>query len=132
MVALHVALDPVRQTYTLGMLARIFGAMRSWGLWTQPLLRLRPTCSCATVQHGASRQSSWAAWISKHLEVSAGVETLILIGLSRPQWNDAGPSSNEDHAVNAATDGYGTFGSEQLTGMTSVAVLPGLGIRYEF
>ncbi len=69
---------------------------------------------------------------SKHLEVSAGIEVLVLLGLSRPKWNEAGPKSNQDHAVNAAADGYGTFGAESLTGTVSGAILPGVGIRYEF
>ncbi|HRI67309.1 MAG TPA: kelch repeat-containing protein [Polyangium sp.] len=69
---------------------------------------------------------------SKHLEVSVGVEALVMLGLVRPKWNDAGPKSNEDHAVNAAADGYGTFGAESLIGTVSGAILPGLGIRYEF
>lgn len=69
---------------------------------------------------------------SKHLEVSAGIEALVLFGLVRPKWNDAGPVSNKDHAVNAAADGYGTFDAESLIGTVSGAILPGVGIRYEF
>jgi hypothetical protein len=69
--------------------------------------------------------------LSKHIELSAGVEALMLIGLHRPKWNDDGPNSNAFHAVNAANE-YATFDSEKLTGVVSVVVLPGVGIRYEF
>ena len=63
--------------------------------------------------------------LGDHVELSAGVEALVLVPLSRPSW----PA---DHPVNAGIDGIGTFPFERLLGFAVFAVTPGLGLRYDF
>lgn len=70
--------------------------------------------------------------LGEHVELSIGVEAMVLVGLDRPRWNADSPAPNQDHPINASKDGYGTFASETLAGMVSVAILPGAAVRYEF
>jgi hypothetical protein len=63
--------------------------------------------------------------LSSHVELSVGVEGLILVGLSRPTWDAS-------RSIFAAADGAGTFAAERLTGSIVVLVSPGVGIRYDF
>ncbi|MFO0759551.1 MAG: PEGA domain-containing protein [Byssovorax sp.] len=63
--------------------------------------------------------------IGQHLELSAGVEAMLLFTLTAPRWNAA-------HAINAATDGYATFPDDRLTSTVLFGLLPGLGARYDF
>lgn len=60
--------------------------------------------------------------IGKRLELSAGVEALVLLALKQPVWTKA---------VGAGTDGQGTF-SEALAGKVAVVLVPGIGARVEF
>lgn len=64
--------------------------------------------------------------VGDHLELSVGAEAMVLIAFSQPAWD---PDKGK---VLAATDGEGRFGAETLTGKVMVAVVPGLGARYEF
>lgn len=63
--------------------------------------------------------------LGKHVELSAGVGAIVLVGLSARTWNAAQP-------VNAAGDGYATFSAETLTNPVLVAVTPGASFRYDF
>jgi hypothetical protein len=63
--------------------------------------------------------------LGERLELSAGVEAMVLLAISQPTWSDARP-------VVAATDGLATFGAQELAGRTILVVAPGLGARYEF
>lgn len=63
--------------------------------------------------------------LGAHLELSLGLEAMLLFTLSAPRWNAA-------HAINAATDGYATFPDDRLTSTVLVGLLPGLGARYDF
>ncbi len=60
-----------------------------------------------------------------HVELSAGVGALVLVGSSAASWNGKTP-------VNAGADGYATFASETLTSSVLVAVTPSLEARYDF
>ena len=59
-----------------------------------------------------------------HLVLSAGVQGMVLIALSRPQWD---PTKE----IDAAIDGIGAFGNEGLTGPALLVLTPGIGARYE-
>jgi hypothetical protein len=63
--------------------------------------------------------------IGRHLELSAGVEGLLLFGLSSPTWD-------KELGIYGARDGYGTFRAVSLAGSFIGVVMPGLGARYEF
>src|SRR5262249_14385061 len=55
-----------------------------------------------------------------HLELSVGVDALVLLALSRPQW--------DDHIeVAAGSDGIGTYRADTLVGTPVVALTPSLG-----
>ncbi|WP_437946936.1 PEGA domain-containing protein [Sorangium sp. So ce296] len=62
--------------------------------------------------------------LGDHVELSAGVDVLVLIG-SAARW-DAG------QRIFAHTDGEGSFAAETLTDPVLFAVMPGAGIRYDF
>jgi hypothetical protein len=63
--------------------------------------------------------------LSQHVEVTAGVETLVLFELSDAAWD-------ADRPVNAASDGTAYFGSESFTASVVAAFAPGVAARYEF
>jgi hypothetical protein len=64
--------------------------------------------------------------LGSHVELSAGVSVPMFIG-SAPTWDD------REHGINAAADGWGTFGNEEtLTSWFVYAIAPGLGVRYDF
>jgi hypothetical protein len=58
------------------------------------------------------------------LVLSAGVQAMVLIALTRAQWD----SSKE---IDAAIDGIGAFENEGLTGPALVVITPGIGLRYD-
>jgi hypothetical protein len=60
-----------------------------------------------------------------HIEVSVGVEGLLLFGLSSPSWD-------ETLGIFGARDGYATFPKDTLAGSFIGVILPGLGARYDF
>jgi hypothetical protein len=68
--------------------------------------------------------------LGEHLEISAGVDVLLLPALSQPSWTDpaqgvlAGPAGTQG-------DGVGKFGGQTLTGSLLFVAAPGLGARYE-
>ena len=64
--------------------------------------------------------------IGDHVELSAGVQAMVLIALSQPKW------VGDQKQVLAGGDGSGTFPDETLTGKTIVVIAPGLGARYAF
>lgn len=64
--------------------------------------------------------------VTDDLELTAGVEGLLLIALNEPMWDPR-------LQVDASTDGFGVFtDSAALTGPIVVAIAPGLGARYDF
>ncbi len=63
--------------------------------------------------------------VSDRVDVTAGIEAMLLFGLTVPAWTDASP-------VLAATDGVATFGSQSLLGKTVVIVTPSVGVHAEF
>ncbi len=67
--------------------------------------------------------------LGTRLEISLGVEAHMLLGLSVPSWNagtlvQTGPSGTQG-------DGLGAFPSQTLAGSFAIAVMPGVGLRYE-
>jgi hypothetical protein len=60
-----------------------------------------------------------------HLELSAGIEGLLLFGLSRPTWDDT-------FEIFSMKDGLGTFRGDTLAGSLIAVIMPGLGVRYDF
>jgi hypothetical protein len=60
-----------------------------------------------------------------HLELSAGIEGLLIFGLSSPTWD-------KTIGIFAAKDGYATFHADALAGSFAVAIMPGVGARYDF
>lgn len=60
-----------------------------------------------------------------HVELSAGVAGLTLIGLSPRRWDATQP-------VRAGDDGYGTFAADPLVAPVILALTPGLSARYDF
>ncbi|NUP06334.1 MAG: PEGA domain-containing protein [Polyangiaceae bacterium] len=63
--------------------------------------------------------------ITESFEVSLGVQALVVIALVRPQWDAR-------REVDAAVDGIGAFGGEDLTGPAWFLIAPGVGARYAF
>jgi hypothetical protein len=61
----------------------------------------------------------------EHVELSLGVEALVLVALSQPSWDPT-------RQLNAGADGIGTLPSERLVGRVVFMVAPGLGARYDF
>jgi serine/threonine protein kinase len=58
------------------------------------------------------------------LTLSAGVQAMVLIALTRAQWD----SSKQ---IDVAIDGIGAFENEGLTGPALVVITPGIGLRYD-
>jgi hypothetical protein len=63
--------------------------------------------------------------LAEHLELSASVRVLMLIGLSTPTF-----SSETELA--AGSDGIATYGADQLMGDFVLTVAPGLNLRYDY
>lgn len=63
--------------------------------------------------------------IGDHVEISAGLEAMVLIGLSTPKWDEA-------LEVELAGSQLGTFGPEALAGRVLVLFAPGVGVKYIF
>jgi hypothetical protein len=63
--------------------------------------------------------------LAKHVEVSAGVEALVLIGLSQPVWD-------KRQGIDVGQQGIAYYGADALTGRTFVVIAPGAGARYDF
>jgi PEGA domain len=61
----------------------------------------------------------------EHVELSLGVEALVLVALSQPSWDGT-------RQLNAGADGIGTLPSERLVGRVVFMVAPGVGARYDF
>jgi hypothetical protein len=69
--------------------------------------------------------------LSRHVEVSLGLSLPILISPSLVRWGP--PSSREEeHWINAGSDGIGTFKADVLLGRVLVLFAPGVGARYDF
>jgi hypothetical protein len=67
-----------------------------------------------------------------HFELSAGATVLVLTALSQPKWQDQHLIAASPNPGTIQGDGLAAFGSQALTGSAIVAVLPGIGARYEF
>jgi hypothetical protein len=63
--------------------------------------------------------------VTEHVEVSAGLEALVLIGLTRPTWDHG-------HRVDASRDGVALFAADRLAGPLALMLAPGLAARYDF
>lgn len=63
--------------------------------------------------------------LSRHLELSAGLEMLLLFSVSTPTWDEA-------HRINASADGEGHFAADALTESVLLMITPGVGARYDF
>lgn len=63
--------------------------------------------------------------LGSHVELSAGVEGLVLFGLGTPTWD-------KTLGIFGAKDGYATFGGARLAGSILGVILPGVGARYQF
>ena len=63
--------------------------------------------------------------MGKHVELSLGLEAMLLVPLTSPSW----PKTQE---INAGSDGIGSFAEERLLGKAVVVVSPGMGARYDF
>jgi hypothetical protein len=63
--------------------------------------------------------------LGKHLELSVGLEAMVLMTLAAPRWS-------ADRGINAKTDGYATFPDDRLTSTVLFGIVPGLGARYDF
>jgi hypothetical protein len=61
----------------------------------------------------------------EHVELSVGVEALVLVALSQPSWDST-------RQLNAGADGIGTLPAEKLVGRAVFMVAPGIGARYDF
>lgn len=62
--------------------------------------------------------------VSDHVELTAGIEALFLLPVTRPSWS-------ADHAVDAHEDGIASFAAESLVGPVA-ALAPNVGVRYDF
>ena len=91
-----------------------------------PELHVGPvTLSSLTFFGYAAPEGRLGIRLGDHLELSAGIDALILVPLSRPSWPAGQP-------VNAGVDGIGTFPAESLLARAVFSVAPGLGLRYDF
>jgi hypothetical protein len=63
--------------------------------------------------------------LGKHVELSLGVEALVLVAPSPTAWN-------AKREINAGSDGIGTFPADRLIGRGIFVVSPGVGARYDF
>lgn len=83
---------------------------------------LDATDSSSAVSFYLAPEARFGVKIGKRLELSAGVEALVLLAVKQPAWTKS---------VSASTDGQGTF-SDALTGKVMLVLAPGLGARVEF
>ena len=67
--------------------------------------------------------------LGPHLEVSVGIEVLLLAALDRPAWTDAQPVVAAPAGQNG--DGLATFGRQSLAGSIVGTMTPSIGVRYE-
>lgn len=65
------------------------------------------------------------ARVAERVDLTAGVEGILLLGSSRPAWGPARP-------FDARVDGTATFKSESLSGHMVFLLAPDLGVRYRF
>ena len=63
--------------------------------------------------------------LGKHVEVTAGLTTLVLVGLSRPRWD-------ENLAINAGRYGIAYYAADNLTSQVVALATPSVGARYDF
>ncbi|WP_437753372.1 PEGA domain-containing protein [Sorangium sp. So ce1389] len=61
----------------------------------------------------------------EHAQLTAGIEGLVLVGLSRPRWKAT-------RLVDAAEDGAATFAGDDLVGRVLLGFAPGVGASYVF
>ncbi|WP_437631480.1 PEGA domain-containing protein [Sorangium sp. So ce854] len=61
----------------------------------------------------------------EHAQITAGLEGLFLVGLSRPRWRAT-------RLVDAAEDGAATFAEDDLAGRVLLGLAPGVGVSYAF
>jgi hypothetical protein len=61
----------------------------------------------------------------RNLDLSAGIEGLLLFGLNSPTWN-------KTLGIYGAKDGFATFPNARLAGSITAVIMPGLGARYDF
>ncbi|XXX74344.1 PEGA domain-containing protein [Sorangium sp. So ce134] len=61
----------------------------------------------------------------EHVELTAGIEGLLLVALSRPRW----PATR---LIDAAEDGAATFAGDDLAGRVLLGFAPGVGASYAF
>jgi hypothetical protein len=66
------------------------------------------------------------------LEISLGVEVLILTALSQPSWSNTQSIPLSPSPLTDQGDGVGTFARQSTAGSLMVFVLPSLAARYEF
>jgi len=64
--------------------------------------------------------------IGERLELSAGLELMVLVGLSKARWDTQGSS------VLLGNQGLAGYDNQTLVGSTLLLVNPGVGARYEF
>lgn len=69
--------------------------------------------------------------LGEHFEVDAGLQLLLLVALSPPQWKDGEGQVLEGPAGHQG-DGLGGFGTQSLSGSLVPVLAPGVGGRYEF
>ena len=63
--------------------------------------------------------------MARHLEITAGLEALILVTPRAPTWDDK-------LGLFGGKGGLASFGAERLAGPVVGVFLPGVGARYEF
>ncbi|WP_437935472.1 PEGA domain-containing protein [Sorangium sp. So ce341] len=61
----------------------------------------------------------------EHVQLTAGIEGLLLVGLSRPRWRAT-------RLIDAAEDGAATFAGDDLAGRVLLGLAPGVGASYAF
>ncbi|WP_437671880.1 PEGA domain-containing protein [Sorangium sp. So ce131] len=64
-------------------------------------------------------------WSGEHAQLTAGLEGLLLVALSRPRWKAT-------RLVDAAEDGAATFAGDDLAGRVLLGFAPGVGASYVF
>lgn len=65
------------------------------------------------------------ARVTQKMELSAGVQALVMLAVSQPKWNDK-------LELAASTDGIGTYKADPLLGQVFVLLAPTVSARYEF
>ena len=63
--------------------------------------------------------------LGDHLELSGGVQALLLIAANQPRWD-------RTIELAASTDGIGTYPDESLMGEFVLMIAPGVSLRYDF